>query len=322
MNELVSVVVPVYNGEQYIEKCIKSLLIQSYELTEILVVDDGSTDTTADICSSYTERGNIKYFKQKNSGPAAARNYGLSKAQGKYIAFVDADDYVDKDYISYLVENLKLYNADISSCGWKEIDENGRVISESEKVETECYHLADFNIPDNRIPYTVWHMLYRKEILDLFNVNFDTDICYQEDLLFNYRILLVSNRSVSSSRPLYNRVVNQSSLTNQKWSLVWYEKWFTIILAQERIVKLVEPFPVAYANAIYKQSLETAKIYALSKKHKIKDTFKIKKMKAILKLNKKKLRIVSQSSIKKMLFNAACFYVPVLYCKLRKYKLR
>lgn len=323
MNELVSIVIPVYNGGCYIEKCIKSLQSQSYKMMEIIIVDDGSKDNTAEICGRYAAIDEkIIFLRQKNSGPAQARNLGISRAKGKYIAFIDADDYVEEEYISYLVYNLEYYHADISSCGWRDVDENGNIIETCKQYSSECYNLENMNIPEDKIPFTVWHMLYKKEILDYGNIQYDPDIYYQEDLLFNYKILLKAKKMVNTCKPLYNRVVNQNSLTNQKWSIVWYEKWFTIVYAQERIVEMLEKYPQLYTNAVYNQSLEVAKIYCLSKKHKIDDREKIDKLKNVLRENRKKIFSIGRFSIKKMLFTAACCYIPRIYCKFRKYNLR
>ena len=322
MKDLVSIVIPVYNGEKYIEKCIDSLLIQSYDRIEIIIIDDGSVDNTELICAQYADKGKIKFLKQKHSGPAQARNLGIANISGKYVAFIDADDYVDKEYISHLVGNLQERDADISSCGWMDVDEFGRIIWTCDQEEVKCYDLKNMIIPENKIPFTVWHMLYKVELLQEGKIKFDSDIYYQEDLLFNYRMLLAANKIVVSTNPLYKRIVNSDSLTNQKWSLEWFEKWFTIVLAQDRIVKMLVGYPKLYGNAIYNQSLETVKIYALSKKYKVEDKEKVALLRDILKRNRKKLRDVKKASIKSMVFTAACCYIPTLYCKIRKYHLR
>lgn len=322
MEKLVSAIIPVYNGEKYIEKCIKSLRSQTYGNLEIIIVDDGSTDNTVEICNKYALNGEIVFYKQKNCGPAQARNFAINKARGEYLAFIDADDYVEAEYISYLVYNLEYYQADISSCGWREVDEDGNIIDKCIQYDLTCYDLESMCIPENRIPFTVWHMLYKKELLNSGKFQFDSDIYYQEDLLFNYKMLLEAKKMVDSCKPLYNRVINENSLTNQRWSLEWYEKWFTIILAQERIVNMLKSYPRLYSNAIYNQSLETAKIYCLSKKHNIDDEEKINKIKGVLKDNRKKIRIIGRFSVKSMLFTVACCYTPTLYCRLRGYNLR
>lgn len=125
MNPLVSVVIPVYNCQSYIEKCIRSLLNQKYEQIEIIAVDDGSTDASADIIRNIqTDNSRIRYFYQDNSGPGKARNKGIEEAKGKYLLFVDSDDYVSDDYIVDLVECAEKNRAELTIAGYTLVYEN------------------------------------------------------------------------------------------------------------------------------------------------------------------------------------------------------
>ena len=104
-NDLVTIAVPVYNVSEYLPRCIQSLLEQTYQKIEILLLDDGSTDESFEICRQYAQKDNrIHAIHKENEGVSATRNYGINKASGKYICFVDSDDYVEKDYIAALVE--------------------------------------------------------------------------------------------------------------------------------------------------------------------------------------------------------------------------
>ena len=116
--DLISVVVPIYNVEKYLEECIDSILSQTYENLEILLIDDGSTDSSGNIAENYMNKSEkIKTFHKKNGGLSDARNYGINHACGKYICFIDSDDYVKEDYITTMYENLKKFNTKISACG-------------------------------------------------------------------------------------------------------------------------------------------------------------------------------------------------------------
>ena len=122
MNELVSVIVPVYNTENKLKKCINSVTNSSYTNLEIIIVDDGSEEKTALLCNQLKQQDKrIKVIHQKNKGVSCARNKGIDIAKGEYITFVDADDYIDEKMIKVLLTNLRKYDADISMCKYNEI---------------------------------------------------------------------------------------------------------------------------------------------------------------------------------------------------------
>ena len=116
-NELISIVIPIYNVEKYIEKCLDSVIKQTYKNIEIILVDDGSPDNCGKICDSYANNDKrIQVIHKENGGLSDARNVGIERANGKYITFVDSDDYIELDYIEYLYTLIKKYNTKISFC--------------------------------------------------------------------------------------------------------------------------------------------------------------------------------------------------------------
>lgn len=129
MEELISIIVPVYNVEKYLKRCVESLVKQSYKNVEILLVDDGSTDSSGLICDELANKyNNVKVFHKKNGGLSDARNFGIKKSKGKILSFIDSDDYIDCDMIEFLYKEMVSSNADISICS-KYIDyENGKCI--------------------------------------------------------------------------------------------------------------------------------------------------------------------------------------------------
>ena len=116
---MISVIIPVYNAEQYIKRCLNSVLNQTFNDYEIIMVNDGSTDGSLEILKKYeSQNSKLKVITQKNLKAAAARNSGLKYASGEYIAFIDADDYVHNDYLRILYENMVNFKADVSTCGF------------------------------------------------------------------------------------------------------------------------------------------------------------------------------------------------------------
>ena len=128
-NNLITVVVPVYNVENYLEECIKSIINQTYKNLEIILVDDGSTDNSGKICDEYKKEDNrIKVIHKKNGGLSDARNTGIDNSNGKYITFIDSDDIIKEDYIEYLYNLIKKYNTQVSICSYSVSMENGKKI--------------------------------------------------------------------------------------------------------------------------------------------------------------------------------------------------
>lgn len=128
INDLVSIIVPIYNVEEYIDECVDSLIRQDYSNIEILLVDDGSTDQSGKIADKFAKNNEKVYsFHKKNGGLSSARNYGLKKAKGKYICFVDSDDYVKKDYVSSMHNNIISNKTMIASCGYCHLKPDGNV---------------------------------------------------------------------------------------------------------------------------------------------------------------------------------------------------
>ena len=136
MNDLISIIVPIYNVKNYIEKCVNSLISQTYKNIEILLIDDGSTDDSPILCDKLKEKDSRIYvYHKKNGGLSDARNYGIERAKGKYLSFIDGDDYIDEDMIEFLYSELKENNCDISICGKYLNYENGTQIDVNNSKE-------------------------------------------------------------------------------------------------------------------------------------------------------------------------------------------
>ena len=185
MKPLVSIVVPVYNAEKYLHQCIESILNQSYKHIELICVDDGSTDTSADIIKIYTENDKrVTLFSQENSYAGVARNNGMKLATGKYIMFLDADDYFDTKLIETMCEKAEKSNLDITVCDSRIYDEQHGFMREAKTNKKQLMHSKDFfspeDISDNIFQMTAgWDKLYR---LDFVRQN---DITFQNTRVAN-----------------------------------------------------------------------------------------------------------------------------------------
>ena len=166
MDDLISIIVPVYNVEDYVEKCIITLLEQTYKNIEILLIDDGSTDNSGKICDKFAlcdER--IKVYHRKNSGLSATRNFGISQSKGKWLSFVDSDDYLDTNTYSSCMEIANNEITDIICFGYCRVKEDGTII-EQVIPRSGNYSVADAmrELASNRIGNYAWNKVYRSEV--------------------------------------------------------------------------------------------------------------------------------------------------------------
>jgi len=212
-NSKVSIIVPVYNVEQYLDDCIKSILNQSYQNIEIILVDDGSQDNSGAICDKYASLDTrINVIHKENSGVSDARNCGIHAATGKYIVFVDSDDTVDTDYVKILSDEILNSEFDCIICGYRTcypkqkidvcVESNISIykIDENEKLITQIFNQRLLHSPCNKI--------YKKEYITEY---FDPSIAMGEDLMFNLKYLrkIVNVKVISDV--LYNYIIHPGS---------------------------------------------------------------------------------------------------------------
>lgn len=211
--ELISVIVPVYNIEIYLRECIDSLINQTYKNIEIIIVDDGSTDSSSIICDEYAKKYSfIKAYHKTNGGLSDARNYGIVRATGKYLCFVDSDDFVENNFIYELWKNIKNYKCQISSCAFLHYYSNNVKIYKCKKNITKKYLKEDalkyLNI-DGYFSDSVCNKMFDKV---LFNeIKFPIAKKY-EDRRTIYRLIDVSNGLAYTSKPLYNYRQREGSI--------------------------------------------------------------------------------------------------------------
>lgn len=215
-SEIVSIIVPVYNSERYIDRCLNSLVNQTYPNIEIIIINDGSTDNSLDIIMDYAEKDNrITIYNQSNQGVSAARNLGLEKTNGKYITFVDSDDYVSFDMISEMLYKIQCERT-IVFCDNKEIWEKN---TEERKLFLTSSTLTlsrEFVIREIARGHAglVCGKLFEKRIVDENNIRFDNNVNVCEDQLFFLEVISHCKHFIHIPRSLYNYDRrNESSVT-------------------------------------------------------------------------------------------------------------
>lgn len=213
--ELISVIVPIYNVEKYIKKCVDSIINQEYKNLEIILVDDGSPDKCGKICDEYSKiDSRIKVIHKQNGGLSDARNAGIEYSNGEYIVCVDGDDYIERDMISFLYSNIKKYNADMAVCGYS-YDYDGKIKRKkehsSEKIEVLSTEQAVEKMLDSKslFGWIAWNKLYRKKIFS--NVMYPKGKLY-EDMATTYKLVCNSKNIVYSEKSKYNYVIRQGSI--------------------------------------------------------------------------------------------------------------
>lgn len=217
----ISIIVPVYNVEKYLRKCLDSITNQTKKEIEIIFVNDGSTDNSLKILEEYEKADNrIKIISQKNQGLGAARNTGLKAAytsNSKYIYFIDSDDYISYDYLEKMYNIAEKTNADIvvNDNIMKFYDNNKKEMSNEilKKVENGIYNI-DADFIQSMCP-NVWSKLYKKELILKNNIIFPTGLIH-EDLCFNYKLLPYLTKAVQYNTSNYFYRQREGSLTNQK----------------------------------------------------------------------------------------------------------
>lgn len=196
---MISVIVPVYNVEDYLHRCIDSILSQTYRDFELILVDDESTDNSGSICEDYKRVDNrVHVIHKKNGGVSSARNAGISVATGEFITFFDSDDYVKEDYLQRMIQSIEENNADLSVCGFDEVGENGNIINTfvEEERTVQLYNAESvitfiFNVLSGVPVWSVWCRMWRTSIIKENSIAFcETSENYAEDLTFYLEYLL------------------------------------------------------------------------------------------------------------------------------------
>ena len=231
--ELISVIVPVYNVEKYLRRCIDSILAQTYSNLEIILVDDGSTDNCGKICDDYSKiDSRIKVIHQDNSGVSSARNAGLKSSTGQYITFIDSDDYVDMAYIKTMANHMT-EEVDIVVAGFKQFDENHNQINLLPVINPGLQKIDNnFDFNNNPTNLMICSKLFKTRVIR--ELTFNSNIYLGEDSLFCVQAFINSSAIIYIADYSYNYIRYNSSLSRGVMS----EHKYTLIEAWKMIMEL------------------------------------------------------------------------------------
>lgn len=254
-----SVIVPVYDVEEYLHRCIDSVLTQAFTDFELILVDDGSPDSCGAICDAYARKDSrIHVIHQKNSGVSAARNTGLDAASGEYIAFVDSDDYIDRDFLQVLISSMEETNADVVVSNYRKENVRGEwcdsyphgtgILSMDSAEENVQYLIKD--ILGGKIGWEVWTRLFRRSIIEAHGIRFCTTCGnYAEDLGFVLQYCLAAKCCSSISYCGYTYFLRKNSMMRKSEGQIKIDQ----VNAVSRYV----------SDAFYREVPELRKQYAL-----------------------------------------------------------
>lgn len=295
----VSIIVPIYNVEKYLSKCIESILYQTYKNIEIILVNDGSLDNSAQICDEYAKKDDrIIVIHKANGGVSSARNAGIDIATGKYIGFVDPDDYIENNMYELMVNKIEKYKADIAICGYDYINENYTIeryyhIQQDEILTQKQFMSMQFDMPPT-IRHVVWNKLFIAKTLK--KIRFPEGINSSEDVYVLAEYAKFIKKAVFIHKPLYKNLVRSGSATHGGLKIEDLAASFPIHEKMHR--EAVSLYPDLKMHSIaFLMDVFTLKYNEAEQKHIILDSEKKEKSSKYLKYMKKFIKKYSIAAL-------------------------
>lgn len=248
MNPLISVIVPIYNVENYLERCIQSIINQTYKNLEIILVDDGSPDNCPRICDDYAEKDSrVRVIHKANGGLSDARNAGTVVALGELVAYIDSDDWVEPEMLEDMYTRMQKDGSDIVASGVNWVDDNGALLR-VESSETDCIldKTQSMNelLSDRKFKQHVWNKLYKLSLIR--NIPFEKGK-YHEDVFWSYQVVGVADRVSVMTKSYYNYVQRANSIMGEEYSV---KRLDALDAMKQRCEYMNKHFPMLYNKAL------------------------------------------------------------------------
>lgn len=243
MNPLISIIVPVYNTEDFLDKCLDSLQNQSYSNIEMLLIENGSKDKSGEICDKHAAKDSrINVVHTDNIGEVRALNMGLDMAKGEYIAFCGCDDFVEQDFIQYLYNNLLKYEADVAVCSYYRTHPDKDVVEHpfTEPIICDRDKAMNMILQDKLLRSFYWDKLYKRE---MFN---ELRFPRAWDIAFIYQVLYRSKRTVLLPEPKYHYVVRSTSTVINKSAQMYLDFFNAVYMQTSALLNLGYPIAAKY----------------------------------------------------------------------------
>lgn len=274
---LISIIVPIFQAEAFLEESINSILNQTLRNIEVILIDDGSTDRSGSICDTFVAKDErVKCIHKKNEGQSLARNIGIDNATGKYIGFMDSDDFLYPEMCETLYECAEKNNADISGASYITQDEQGNITHNKHSQKSYAYDnyegiKAYLSL---KIDLYVWTKIYRKEMIDQHRIRFEENLGTDEDWLFNNAAFFAAKKTVIKDIPLYRYLERKNSNCRTfpyRKSRIYLEN------TCHRITKTENDIEGRYPDLLYLAKYRTIEaciqmLFVISKKNKRKDS--------------------------------------------------
>lgn len=288
---LISVIIPLYNSEQHIEKILEMLDKQTFKEFEVIFINDGSTDNTRVKLEKLGNKDNIVIYNKSNGGPSSTRNFGLGKASGEFIVFIDDDDIIEPHYLEVLYKNIQ--DVDLVVSSYKTTQINNVKINSPTKNKKEIIEKSEFikrfaDLKGNFVYHPLWNKIYKRQIIEENNVKFDNKISIGEDFIFNIDYLKNANKICLINDILYNYVtVDRTSLTQKYRENLWneekeeykhYKDFFVNLNEYENYAKEIEIFLIYSFNSVISHLFNTNRLTKEQIKQKIKQVINDKNL--------------------------------------------
>lgn len=315
MCDLLSVIVPVYNIENYIEKCIYSILNQTYKNLDIILVDDGSTDTSGIVCDNLAKKDHrIRVIHKQNGGLSDARNKGLDVAKGEYISFIDGDDYIEPDMYFDMMTSMREQQCDISVCEILKTEPTRTIITKPYPYGDTEYTILNkekviIDLLQDKIDVSACNKVYKREVIN------DTRFPYgktNEDFPFMSRVLTKTNKVIVINKAYYNYIQRENSITTTAFNIKQFDKYYNCLDVCDFIENNSPNVAIEAKHYLWYQTFcLLKKVYIDGLEHTYFEV--VKEMRKTMKKNSLNIMISDNLTIKEKGMYFMISYVPKLY---------